>query len=84
VLPGAVPALLTAAGMTVGMLLAGAAVVETVFTWPGIGRHLVAAIQARDVPVVQGIVLFGVLAYVVVSTVADAVADLIEPRSADA
>ncbi|GAB3423768.1 ABC transporter permease [Flindersiella endophytica] len=84
VLPGAVPALLTAAGMTVGMLLAGAAVVETVFTWPGIGRQLVAAIQARDVPVVQGIVLFGVLAYVVVSTLADAVADLIEPRSADA
>lgn len=84
VLPGAVPALLTAAGMTVGMLLAGAAIVETVFTWPGIGRHLVSAIAARDVPVVQGIVLFGVLAYVVVSTLADSVADLVEPRSADA
>lgn len=84
VLPGALPALLTAGGMTVGMLLAGAAVVETVFTWPGVGRHLVAAIQARDVPVVQGIVLFGVLAYVVASTVADTVADLIEPGSSDA
>lgn len=84
VLPGALPALLTAMGMTVGMLLAGAAVVETVFTWPGIGRHLVEAIGARDIPVVQGIVLFGVLAYVVMSTLADSVADLLEPRPGDA
>lgn len=70
-LPGALPALLAAVGLTVGSLLAGAAVVETVFTWPGVGRYLIEAIAARDVPVVQGAVLLGVLAYVMASLVAD-------------
>jgi ABC-type dipeptide/oligopeptide/nickel transport system permease component len=70
-LPSALPALLAAVGLTVGSLLAGAAVVETVFTWPGVGRYLIEAIAARDVPVVQGAVLLGVLAYVVASLVAD-------------
>ncbi|GAA4035201.1 glutathione ABC transporter permease GsiC [Allokutzneria multivorans] len=72
-MPSALPALLAAIGLTVGSLLAGAAVVETVFTWPGIGRYLIEAIGARDVPVVQATVLLGVLGYVVVSTVVDGV-----------
>jgi ABC-type dipeptide/oligopeptide/nickel transport system permease component len=79
VLPGASPPLLAAIGMTVGSLLAGAAVVETVFTWPGIGPYLIDAIVARDVPVVQGTVLLGVLAYVVASMLADLVAAAIDP-----
>ncbi|NEE00172.1 ABC transporter permease [Phytoactinopolyspora halotolerans] len=69
--PPATPPLLTAVGMTVGSLLAGAAVVETVFTWPGIGRYLIESIVARDVPVVQVLVLSGVLAYVVASLLVD-------------
>jgi ABC-type dipeptide/oligopeptide/nickel transport system permease component len=79
VLPGASPPLLAAIGMTVGSLLAGAAVVETVFTWPGIGPYLIDAIVARDVPVVQGTVLLGVLAYVVASMLADLAAAVIDP-----
>lgn len=79
VLPGASPPLLAAIGMTVGSLLAGAAVVETVFTWPGVGPYLVDAIVARDVPVVQGTVLLGVLAYVVASMLADLAAAVIDP-----
>jgi ABC-type dipeptide/oligopeptide/nickel transport system permease component len=79
VLPGASPPLLAAIGMTVGSLLAGAAVVETVFTWPGIGPYLIEAIVARDVPVVQGTVLLGVLAYVVASMLADLAAAAIDP-----
>ncbi len=75
--PPATPALLTAAGMTVGSLLAGAAVVETVFTWPGIGRYLIESIVSRDVPVVQALVLFGVLAYVVASLLVDVIVGLI-------
>jgi ABC-type dipeptide/oligopeptide/nickel transport system permease component len=82
VLPGASPPLLAAIGMTVGSLLAGAAVVETVFTWPGIGPYLIDAIVARDVPVVQGTVLLGVLAYVVASTLADLAAAAIGPGRA--
>jgi ABC-type dipeptide/oligopeptide/nickel transport system permease component len=82
VLPGASPPLLAAVGMTVGSLLAGAAVVETVFTWPGVGPYLIDAIVARDVPVVQGTVLLGVLAYVVASVLADLAAAAIDPGRA--
>jgi ABC-type dipeptide/oligopeptide/nickel transport system permease component len=82
VLPGASPPLLAAIGMTVGSLLAGAAVVETVFTWPGVGPYLIDAIVARDVPVVQGTVLLGVLAYVVASMLADLAAAAIDPGRA--
>jgi ABC-type dipeptide/oligopeptide/nickel transport system permease component len=82
VLPGAAPPLLAAIGMTVGSLLAGAAVVETVFTWPGVGPYLIDAIVARDVPVVQGTVLLGVLAYVVASMFADLAAAAIDPGRA--
>jgi ABC-type dipeptide/oligopeptide/nickel transport system permease component len=82
VLPGASPPLLAAIGITVGSLLAGAAVVETVFTWPGVGPYLIDAIVARDVPVVQGTVLLGVLAYVVASMLADLAAAAIDPGRA--
>jgi ABC-type dipeptide/oligopeptide/nickel transport system permease component len=82
VLPGASPPLFTAIGMTVGSLLAGAAVVETIFTWPGVGPYLVEAIVARDVPVVQGTVLLGVLAYVVANTLADLAAAAVDPGRA--
>jgi len=82
VLPGASPPLFTAIGMTVGSLLAGAAVVETIFTWPGVGPYLVEAIVARDVPVVQGTVLLGVLAHVVANTLADLAAAAVDPGRA--
>ena len=82
VLPGASPPLLAAIGMTVGSLLAGAAVVETVFTWPGVGPYLIDAIVARDVPAVQGTVLLGVLAYVVAGMLADLAAVAIDPDRA--
>lgn len=78
-LPNSSPGLLAAIGVTVGSLVAGAAVVETVFTWPGIGRYLVEAIAARDVPVVQGTVLLGVLGYVVTSLVIDVLTTLVTP-----
>jgi peptide/nickel transport system permease protein len=82
VLPRASPPLLAAIGMTVGSLLAGAAVVETVFTWPGVGPYLIEAIVARDVPAVQGAVLLGVLAYVVATMLADLAAVAIDPDRA--
>lgn len=75
--PPATPALLTAVAMSVGGLLAGAAVVETVFTWPGIGRYLIESIIARDVPAVQILILFGVVAFLASSLVVDALIALI-------
>ncbi|MEU4696310.1 ABC transporter permease [Nonomuraea dietziae] len=79
-LPHAAPPLLAVVGMTVGGLLAGAAVVESVFTWPGVGRLLVEAITARDLPVVQGCVLAGVLAFLAGAVAADLATRAGDPR----
>jgi len=67
-------------GLQAGALLAGAVITETVFAWPGLGRLLVQAIQARDYPLVQGCVLDIGLSYVAVNTAADVLAGLIDPR----
>jgi ABC-type dipeptide/oligopeptide/nickel transport system permease component len=80
-LPNALRPLLAAAGVTLGSLLAGAVVIESLFTWPGVGRYLIEAIDTRDVPVVQGFVLFGVVCYVATSVLTDVLAGLIDPGS---
>ena len=49
--------IITVVGLQVGILLSGAILTETVFSWPGIGRWLVDAIYARDYPIVQGVTL---------------------------
>ncbi|ACQ81741.1 binding-protein-dependent transport systems inner membrane component [Beutenbergia cavernae DSM 12333] len=67
-------------GWALGHLVGGAVVVETIFARPGLGRTLVAAVTARDVPLVTGVVLVSALAYVVVTIVADAVTRLADPR----
>ncbi|MDT0346953.1 ABC transporter permease [Streptomyces litchfieldiae] len=56
VLPGALPAIAAGLATSTGMLLGGAVVVETVFNYPGVGSVLAAAVQARDIPVVAGVV----------------------------
>ncbi|MCM3848026.1 ABC transporter permease [Pseudonocardia sp. DR1-2] len=77
----AIPAL-TVLGYVVGNLLAGSVVVETVFTRPGLGRLTVASVGAQDIPVVQGIVLFAALAFVVVNLLVDLAYPLLDPRVA--
>jgi peptide/nickel transport system permease protein len=70
----------TMIGLTLGSLLGGAVVTETVFTLPGIGRLLVDSIFARDYPVVQGCLLFVTLIYVLVNLVVDLCYPLFDPR----
>lgn len=77
----AIPAL-TVLGYVVGNVLAGSVVVETVFTRPGLGRLTVASVGAQDIPVVQGIVLFAALAFVVVNLLVDLAYPLLDPRVA--
>lgn len=79
-LPNALVPFLTMVGLGTATLLAGAPVVETVYTWPGVGRYAVESITARDVPVVQGFTLLAVATYVGVSMVVDVVAMVIDPR----
>lgn len=70
----------TLIGLVLGGLLANIAVIETVFTIPGLGRLLVDGIYARDYPVVQGCMLFTAFIYVVVNLLVDLVYPLLDPR----
>jgi peptide/nickel transport system permease protein len=80
VLPNSFGPTLTVIGLMLGHLLSGAAVIETVFTLPGIGRLLVESIYARDYPVVQGCLLFIALLYVAVNLAVDLLYPLFDPR----
>lgn len=79
-LPNAFAPTLTLIGIILGNLLGGIAVIETVFTLPGLGRLLVDAIFARDYPVVQGVMLFVAVLYVTVNLLVDLAYPLFDPR----
>jgi peptide/nickel transport system permease protein len=79
-LPNAFAPTLTLIGVVLGGLLGGAAVIETVFTLPGLGRLLVDSIYARDYPVVQGVMLFVAVIYVAVNVLVDLAYPLFDPR----
>jgi peptide/nickel transport system permease protein len=70
----------TLIGLMLGNLLGGIAVVETVFTIPGLGRLLVDSIFARDYPVIQGCMLFIAVIYVLVNLVVDLLYPVFDPR----
>jgi peptide/nickel transport system permease protein len=70
----------TMIGLILGNLLGGIAVIETVFTIPGLGRLMVDSIFARDYPVIQGCLLFVSLSYVLVNLVVDLLYPLFDPR----
>jgi peptide/nickel transport system permease protein len=82
VLPNAFAPTWTLIGLTLGHLLGGIAVIETVFTLPGLGRLLVDSIFARDYPVVQGCLLFIAVVYVIVNLIVDLCYPLFDPRVA--
>lgn len=70
----------TMIGMLVGEMLAGAVVIETVFSRQGIGRILADAIMAKDLPVVQGVIFFSAIVYVAVNLLVDVSYSFIDPR----
>ncbi len=72
--------ILTILGLQFGTLLAGTIVTESIFSWPGIGRLAVQAIQARDYPLLQGCILLIAVSYVVVNLLTDVVCALVDPR----
>jgi peptide/nickel transport system permease protein len=77
----ALPAV-TMAGLIVGQLLSGAVVAETVFSRNGLGRVTSTAVAAQDIPVVQGLVLFGATVFVVVNLLVDLLYPALDPRVA--
>lgn len=70
----------TIVGLQIGGLLAGSIITETIFAWPGIGRLVIQAINARDYPLVQGCVLVIALGYVLVNFLTDLLYGFIDPR----
>lgn len=71
---------LTIVGLQFGFLLGGAAITETIFALPGIGRLMINAIYTRDYPVVQGGILFIAVTFVVVNLLTDLCYALVNPR----
>ena len=72
--------ILTILGLQFGTLLAGTVVTETIFSWPGIGRLAVQAIDARDYPLLQGCILLIAVSYVVVNLLTDVIYAFVDPR----
>jgi len=72
--------ILTVAGIQLGQLMAGSIILESVFYLPGLGRLALGAISARDLPVVQGVVLFVATVIVTINAAVDALYGALDPR----
>lgn len=71
---------ITIMSLQIGGLLAGSIITETIFSWPGIGRLTVQAIQTRDYPLIEGCVLTLGISYLLVNFLADVCYRLADPR----
>lgn len=80
VLPNACLPLITLLGLSIGWLLGGAAVIEMVFSWPGLGKMAVQAITMRDYPLVQGVVLWIAVMYMGINLLVDISYTYLDPR----
>jgi peptide/nickel transport system permease protein len=79
-LRNALSPVITIVGLEAGGLLTGAIIAETIFSWPGLGRLLIAAIGNRDYPLVEGCVLTFALSYVAVNLATDLLHVAVDPR----
>ncbi|MFH2012052.1 MAG: nickel ABC transporter permease [Pseudomonadota bacterium] len=79
-LKNALVPVITIVGLQFGALLAGAIITETIFSWPGIGRLLIQAINTRDYPLIQGCVLLISISYVLINLITDIAYSYIDPR----
>jgi dipeptide transport system permease protein len=75
--------IITIIGLMFGSLITGAILTETIFSWPGIGRWLVASVNARDYPVIQGGVLFIAGMIVVINASVDLLYAVVDPKLRD-
>jgi peptide/nickel transport system permease protein len=79
-LRNAIIPLLTAAGITFATIVTGAVIIETVFSWPGIGRLIAEAVVGRDFPVTQAVVLLVAIVVLMVNLVVDILYAYVDPR----
>jgi peptide/nickel transport system permease protein len=72
--------LVTVIGINMGILLGGTAVIETVFVLPGVGQLVVRSLYNRDLPVIQGLILYVAVVYVLINLVVDILYTYLDPR----
>jgi peptide/nickel transport system permease protein len=72
--------IVTVVGLHLGILLGGSAVIETVFVLPGVGQLVVRSLYNRDLPVIQGLILYVAVIYVTVNLVVDLLYTYLDPR----
>ena len=72
----------TVLGLDFGSYLTGSILTETIFSWPGVGRYVLTAIEKRDLPAVQGSILFLSFVFVLVNLITDLVYAKVDPRVA--
>lgn len=72
--------ILTVVGQSLGGLITGAVVVETIFNIPGLGQLIINSIERRDLPIIQGTVMFSTLIFVVINFVIDLLYGFVDPR----
>ncbi len=70
----------TVLGLDFGSYLTGSILTETIFSWPGVGRYVLTAIDKRDLPAIQGSILFLSLVFVIVNLLTDLVYARVDPR----
>jgi ABC-type dipeptide/oligopeptide/nickel transport system permease component len=71
---------ITVVGLELGTLLSGSIIVETVFSWPGSGSLLISALNARDYPLVTGLVMTYTVAFVTINLIIDGLYAIVDPR----
>lgn len=72
--------IITLISLSIGSLMGGTAVIESIFVWPGIGSLALNAISNRDYPVIQGYVLWMAIIFVLVNLTTDLLYRVIDPR----
>jgi peptide/nickel transport system permease protein len=76
---GLIP-VLTVVGLQMGAMMAGAIIIETIFSWPGLGRLTIQAINARDYPLAQGCILAISITYIFINLITDILYSAVDPR----
>jgi peptide/nickel transport system permease protein len=71
---------ITVVGLQFGLLMGGAIITETIFTWNGIGQYALDAIYSRDYASIQGVVLYGAAFFVLINLVVDILYAVLDPR----
>ncbi|MFJ7365903.1 nickel ABC transporter permease [Peribacillus frigoritolerans] len=72
--------IVTMMGTSFAFMLGGSIIVESIFSWPGLGRYIIESINMRDYPVIQGYAIFASILFVAIHTIVDFIYVLVDPR----